>query len=112
MGFGISFFKVPKNRRFDYKPRFYDPDKERIEEKKRKMGFADTEDEVESDGTPGSALRNGAMRKRHDMYTQKLSQQKKQTILLRILLIVMLTIAAVYILSDFKEELVEVLFNR
>ena len=32
MAFRITFFKMPKPRRFNYSPVFYDPVKERIEE--------------------------------------------------------------------------------
>ncbi len=28
----FSFFRTPKHQRFEYKPRFYDPQKERLEE--------------------------------------------------------------------------------
>lgn len=112
MGFGISFFKVPKHRQFDYKPRFYDPEKERREKRKIELGLGGESDEDVEEGLPGSIIRSGAMRKRHEMYSQKMAQQKRQTLLLRVLLVVALIAAAAYILSDYKEELVEVLFNR
>lgn len=37
----IVFFKRPKPRQFDYKPRYYDEEKERKEE--RRKAFADAE---------------------------------------------------------------------
>lgn len=112
MAFGISFFKVPKNRQFDYKPRFYDPEKERREQRRKELGLGQDEDEDVNNGTPGSLLRSGAMRARHEMFTQKVSQQKKQTMILRVLLIVVLVGASIYILSDYREEIVEVFFKR
>ncbi len=33
------FFKKIKPRNFDYKPRFYNPDKDEEETRKRKLGF-------------------------------------------------------------------------
>ena len=33
-------FYIPQPRRFTYKPRFYDPEKERREERRRQMGLA------------------------------------------------------------------------
>jgi len=32
MGLGFSFFKAPKHRVFNYQPRYYDPQKERLKE--------------------------------------------------------------------------------
>ena len=29
----MSFFKTPKNQKFDYKPRYWDPKKEALEER-------------------------------------------------------------------------------
>ncbi len=38
MGFlNISFFKLPKHRVFNYTPRYYDPEKEKLEERKREI---------------------------------------------------------------------------
>jgi hypothetical protein len=33
------FMKKPKHRTFDYTPRFYVPEKDELERKKRKLGF-------------------------------------------------------------------------
>jgi hypothetical protein len=33
------FMKRPRHRVFDYTPRFYDPDTDPVERKKRKLGF-------------------------------------------------------------------------
>jgi hypothetical protein len=33
------FMKKPKHRTFDYTPRFYAPEKDELERKKRKLGF-------------------------------------------------------------------------
>ncbi|MDR0420540.1 MAG: hypothetical protein LBH30_03705 [Prevotellaceae bacterium] len=33
----ITFFKMPKHRTFDYKPRYYDADKEELDERIRKV---------------------------------------------------------------------------
>jgi hypothetical protein len=34
------FMKKPKQRTFDYTPRFYAPEKDEMERKKRKLGFS------------------------------------------------------------------------
>jgi len=33
------FLKKPSNKIFDYQPRFYDPEKDPVEQRKRKLGF-------------------------------------------------------------------------
>lgn len=51
--FKIAFFKRPKIRVFSYTPRYWDPDKEKLEERKRaiakEMGVTLTEDAVNPD---------------------------------------------------------------
>ncbi len=42
----FSFFKTPRHQRFEYKPRFYDPQKEKVEQilkNARGEGSSDTE---------------------------------------------------------------------
>lgn len=36
------FIKKPKHRKFDYQPRYYDPNKDKDERRKRKLGFRST----------------------------------------------------------------------
>ena len=49
----IRFTKLPKHKAFDYKPRYYNEQKERIEERKRKFesyekeGKAKTRDDID-----------------------------------------------------------------
>jgi len=38
-----TFFKVPKNKRYNYTPRYYDERKERLENLKRKYGLIEDE---------------------------------------------------------------------
>lgn len=39
----IRFTKLPKHKAFDYKPRYYNEQKERLEERKRKFEAMETE---------------------------------------------------------------------
>lgn len=48
MGFG-SFFKVPQHNVFDYKPRYYDPEKERRRELLNEMRIAQGKEPVGMD---------------------------------------------------------------
>ncbi|MCQ2235784.1 MAG: hypothetical protein MJZ18_02175 [Bacteroidales bacterium] len=81
---GLSFFKLPKYKVYDYQPRFYDPDKERWEERKRALGLDSIENYKEKDPNAipevnkvGQLVRSGAMRARHDQFQQKMQKQKK-----------------------------------
>mgnify|MGYP006278394077 CR=1 FL=1 len=40
----LIFFKRPKVRQFNYKPRYYDQAKEEREERKKRLGITDSED--------------------------------------------------------------------
>lgn len=75
---GFAFFKVPKHRVFDYKPRFYDPEKERREQRRRELGLADDDTQGEN-YQPGSIIRNSGMKARHDAFSQKMSKSRRQS---------------------------------
>ena len=64
--FKIVFFKRPKIRVFSYNPRFWDPDKERLDERKRaiakEMGVALPEEAINPDA-PYRPNIKGQMRK-------------------------------------------------
>ena len=40
----IVFFNRPKARQFDYKPRYYDEDKEKRDQRKKELGLGDKSD--------------------------------------------------------------------
>jgi hypothetical protein len=37
----FSFLKTQKPKQFEYKPRYYDPEKEALEQRRREMGLSD-----------------------------------------------------------------------
>jgi len=84
----ISFIKLPRHKRFEYTPRYWDPEKEEREERvrqiKREMGI-----EVPSDPTR-TTIRRGSFRQRQ-------KQKVKATRASNIRLIVIL--AALFIIS-------------
>jgi hypothetical protein len=43
----LVFFKRPKPRQFDYKPLYYNKEKDEREQQKKKLGFTDSDDESE-----------------------------------------------------------------
>lgn len=95
---GFAFFKVPQHRVFDYKPRFYDPEKERREQRRRELGLED--DDLNDDGEykPGSIIRNSGMKVRHESFSQKMSKQKRQSRFFVLIFIVLLSFVVYYLL--------------
>ena len=51
MALNISFFKTPKHKVFTYRPIFYDPEKERLEERRKARDAA-----REAEGVEGSEV--------------------------------------------------------
>lgn len=97
----LSFFKLPKYKVFDYQPRFYDPDKERWEERKRALGMDSIENYKEKDPNAipeankiGQLVRSGAMRARHDQFQQKMQKQKKISRIIVVGLVLVLSVMA------------------
>ena len=93
---GFAFFKVPKHRVFDYKPRFYDPEKERREQRRRELGLVE-EDVEDGEYKPGSIIRNSGMKSRHEAFTQKMSKSRRQSRLFVVVFVVMFSIIAYYL---------------
>ncbi|CAG0907556.1 unnamed protein product, partial [Cyprideis torosa] len=74
------FFKVPRHRQFDYKPRFYDPDKEELEARlRRAKPLDDSDPEAVKARISGSFRRGGIYG--NDKYRSAASQQKKNEFL-------------------------------
>ena len=62
MGFG-SFFKVPQHNVFDYKPRYYDPEKERRRELLNDMRIDQGKEPVGMDSNkPGAKIKGSFKR--------------------------------------------------
>ncbi|MBP3331768.1 MAG: hypothetical protein J6K90_04265 [Tidjanibacter sp.] len=54
-GFGDVFGRKP--RQFSYKPRYYDPDKDAINQRRIELGLAPIEEKEGQEQKPGDALR-------------------------------------------------------
>lgn len=53
----FSFFRTAKPRQFDYIPRYYDPEKERREERRRELLGPDPDETSDGKYVPGTFLR-------------------------------------------------------
>lgn len=72
MAFRISFFKATPHRVFNYNPRSYDPDTEKLKERERKTRSqqeAAAEEDAQKPYVPGSTIRGSFTKNYH--YTSK-----------------------------------------
>ncbi|MDD3740958.1 MAG: hypothetical protein PHH30_06920 [Bacteroidales bacterium] len=97
MGVG-SFFKLPQYNVFDYKPRFYDPDKEERKEKlnelRHSMGKAPVDGEQEI--KPGSTIK-GSFRPK---MPRTAFRSRNSTLRLIVIIGVLFCLAYIIITSD------------
>lgn len=101
MGFNFSFFGTQEVRRFSYKPRFYDPEKEEQKQRLKKAGF---KIEEEKTYVPGQHLRGSL---RDGNYQKKVDISRNQK---RIGVVTMaLLFAVVYLVYKYFPLLVDAL---
>ena len=85
----IGFFKIPKPRQFNYKPVFYDANKEELKEReqviKQELGLTDEND-------PRVSIRNRIRRE----YNRKRNVGTDRKSSLRLVIIIMILLAIAY----------------
>lgn len=85
----ISFIKLPRYKRFEYTPRYWDPEKEKREERireiKREMGV-----EIPFDSNRTTTIRRGSFRQRQK---QKAKASRASNIRLMVILAALFLIA-------------------
>ena len=62
----ITFFRTPRPKQFTYPPRYYDPEKERWEQRRRELGLSDEKADFKS-----QISTNWRRFKRHDRERKK-----------------------------------------
>ena len=101
----LRVFKVPKNQKFEYKPRHWDPIKDEINERRRRA------DERGQPGVEGvkariaSELRRGAGQGTNERYRQ---QQVFRSNLILFVIIALLVLGAYVFLQIFLPDLLEI----
>lgn len=85
-----KFFKLPKNKQFNYQPIFYNPEKEAREKRKKEI---ERELEFQSDDQNGDfgRLRRGAIREYYYKKSKKVRRQSNYRLV--VLIIILLFIA-------------------
>jgi hypothetical protein len=100
-----GFFKQNKPRGFNYVPRYYDPVKEEMEE--RRKAYKEQSDAVprKREGTEhrdqGTVYRSKIMRGDMKNYFQRRKERVQRYTLIRILVIAMIMILAIYLYLRF-----------
>lgn len=91
-----SAFKTRKPRQFDYHPRFYDPDKEAWEERKKEvLGERYYENhEKTSDCKPGQRVRD--LRIRRGVVANRQRAQQKRSLTTRMIILILILAALVW----------------
>ncbi|PLX08268.1 MAG: hypothetical protein C0596_08240 [Marinilabiliales bacterium] len=98
MGVG-SFFKLPQYNVFDYKPRFYDPEKEAREERRKELRQEQGKplvDKNSPDYKPGSSIK-GSFRPK---MPRKAFRSRNSTIRLFVIMAVLFFLAYILLVSD------------
>lgn len=93
----LKFLHTPKNKKFSFKPRYYDEQKEELEKRvreiKREMGIKDDEN---GDKPYVPTIRKGQMR---GYFKKSVEQKRKSTI--RLIIILIILFAIIYFLLYF-----------
>lgn len=94
-------FKTPKAKQFKYSPRFYDPDKEALEQKKAAMGYESTVSHREN-------LRMQMHRRWHRKNRDE--SRDKGSLIMSYTIYAVVIVGGVYLLffTDFVEKLIAV----
>lgn len=83
----FRFFKLPKHRTFSYKPRYYDPIKDEVAERKR---LIEQEMKAEQESyVPGSSIR-GNMKRQIKSNRVDAKKSRMQSLFIRLLLIALI----------------------
>ncbi|HOO43237.1 MAG TPA: hypothetical protein P5167_07485 [Bacteroidales bacterium] len=102
MAFRISFFRTPQHRVFNYKPRYWNPEKEAFEERIRQSREKVAAEKHNEDKpyVPGGSIR-GSFQRRHEVERRYPARQKIIRAIIIISLIVIM-IMALYFTQAFS----------
>ena len=90
----MIFFSQRKPKPFDYKPRFYDPEQERRQERRRELGLdSAVHDAGGSEYRPGMYVREQV----HARRSQRPSRRRQKTSMLRLAVMLVLLVGIAYL---------------
>lgn len=103
MGF-LSFGKRPKHRKFDYIPRYYDPDKEELQERLRQYK---TNTAVNSDDTELAKQRiRGGFRRNSRTNTEAMRIANRKSNMRLLLVLATLLLMSIYFINRYLPKIV------
>jgi hypothetical protein len=99
----ITFFKRPQARKFNYKPMYYDQEKEELEERKKQLGLI-------NEGDAGERLRSEIRRRWHTERTEKDNSYK----VIRTIIYLFILTLSIYLIffTDFINNLVSIFVRK
>lgn len=103
---GLRIFRTPKNQQFDYKPRYWDPKKEEMEERRRQL------EELRSGGVEGVKARISSGFRRGGGYGTDTRLRQRQVMRSNVILIgvvVMLLVISYLLLQVYLPQIEEFL---
>jgi len=90
----LGFFKLPKHRNFNFKPRYYDPIKDEVQERVRQIEQELSEDKGKY--VPGSTIRGG-IKHQYERSRREVKKTKMQRLLIRLLLIALIILILYFV---------------
>lgn len=100
----LRFFNLPKHQQYDYKPRFWDPKKEELEERLNRLN------KIQEGGAAGARARiSGGFRRGYSLDSKVRSRQVRRSNLILIGIVVALVVLSYLMLSVYLPQIVEAL---
>ena len=93
-----KFFYTPKPRQFDYKPRYYDPEKEAREQRRREL-LGERDITTDDDYVPGDLLRHRKMQRMIAADNSSAKRKKSSSFILLIAVLVLLVLAVAWVFN-------------
>jgi len=92
----FNFFKTPKPMRFEYKPKYWDPEKEKLEELKARMESSESGDVEAVKVRIAEAFARGGNKK---LFAAERRKKSRQTNFIRLALILLMALLAYLVLT-------------
>lgn len=91
-----KFFYTPKPRRFEYKPRYYDPEKEAREQRRKEL-LGDRDADPDAEYVPGDLLRRRKLQRMIAADNAAARRKKSSGFVLLIAVLVLLILAVAWV---------------
>lgn len=101
----LKFFKVPKHRKFEYKPRHWNPDQEEMDKRLERIK------EIQEKGVSASKARiSGSFRKSYKGNSEYRKSQIVRSNFILLGVIVLLLVVTIYFMGEFLPSFTEFIY--